>query len=103
MARGCSEALRGTRFACTCRDFGRFEVGTRTPSELGATGRPDGIGERRVTGGLRLCGERDEVGEGAHGVEVAGRREALEPQRVEAVARQQREVVVLARQRRGSP
>src|SRR3954465_2075825 len=54
VARRCGEALGGPVFSCTSRIFGRPQVGARTPSELGAAGRPDGVGQPRVGAGLGL-------------------------------------------------
>ena len=52
---------------------------------------------RRIALGVGLGAERDDVGELGHGVEVAERGQPLEPERVQPVAGQQREVGVLGR------
>ena len=53
--------------------------------------------------GVKLSGQRDQVGQLAHRLEVAQRREPLEAERVQVVARQQGQVAVGAAPPRAAP
>ena len=51
--------------------------------------------ERRVAGRVSLRYQRNHVGKLGHRVEIAERREPLEPERVELVAEQQRKIAIV--------
>ena len=59
-------------------------------------GAPERLAARAIATADEQRAQRDDVGQLADGVEVAERDEALEPERVEAVAGEQREVAIVA-------
>jgi hypothetical protein len=64
----------------------------RAPADRGHAGLPHRLGQLVALVGARLSAERDDVGELAGGLEVAERSQARQPQRVEPIARQQRQI-----------
>ena len=64
----------------------------RAPADRGHAGLPDGVGQLRALLGARLGAQRDDVGQLADRLDVAQLRQPREAQRVEPVARQQREI-----------
>src|SRR4051794_17295166 len=61
VARRCGQTARRRRIACTRGLFAGAQVARQAPAQLGAPGRPDGVGQGRVARGLGLRGQRDEV------------------------------------------
>ena len=69
----------------------------RTPADRHRAGLPDRPGEVEVGRAVSLGGERDHIGELGHGVQIAERGQAGQPERVELVTEQQREILVARR------
>ncbi len=74
--------------------LGGLELGARAPADRGRAGLPHGVGQLRVARGVGLGDQRDHVGQLRDRVEVAQRRQAREPERVQLVSEQQRQVRV---------
>ena len=101
------------RFEAACRgarqhrsgapppSLGGLVVRRRTARDRRRSGVPDRVRARRIALGVRLRAQRDHVRELGDGLEVAERRQALEAERVQAVAGQQREVRIVRAARRG--
>src|SRR4051812_22229434 len=75
--------------------LGGLVVRCRTARHRDGAGLPYGVRARRLALRVRLRTEGDDVGQLDHRVEVAEGREALQPERVEAVPGQQRQVGIL--------
>ena len=105
-ARG-AECYRSTGSKAACRGARRHRSGAPPPSLGGLvvrcrtardgrrSGFPDRVRAGRIALGVGLRAQRDHVRQFGHGLEVAERRQALEAERVQAVAGEQREVRIV--------
>ena len=86
------EGVRRARIAGPRRGLGGVDGVRRAPADRGHARLPDGVGQLRAALGVRLGAQRDDVGQLADGLDVAQLRQPREAQRVEPIARQQREI-----------
>ena len=93
---GCEQGFRRARIVSSRTRLGLGVGVGRAPSDRDGPRLPDRPRELAIGAGVRLRGERDHVGELGHGVEVAERGQPRQPERVQLVAQQQRQVDVLA-------
>src|SRR3954451_1115459 len=88
---GCLRGVSGTN-SCSGSEGGRT---LSIAAYRSGAGGPSGVGSARIALGMCRGGCGDQIGEPGDRVEVAERGQALEPERVQAVAGEQREIGIV--------